>query len=67
LIKEWLEAMENGYFKFKLDSQVSSTRIIDEEGYSFVFQVKRFFFFCLAKKQNLISFIVKYKTFYREA
>ena len=39
LLKEWLSAMENGYFKFKLDSQIQ-TKIINNGDYSFVFQVK---------------------------
>jgi hypothetical protein len=31
--------MENGYFKFKLDSQIQ-TKIVNSGDYSFVFQVK---------------------------
>ena len=31
--------MENGYFKFKLDSQIQ-TKIVNDEAYAFVFQVR---------------------------
>lgn len=61
--------MENGYFKFKLDSQIQ-TKIVNSGDYSFVFQVKmllesvytlqvNFFNWCL--KLNTLRFTEKRK------